>query len=971
MKKWKPISPNWWKTTQSKSVKQTYKFDERLETFSRELARLEDVQNIIALLRDFVQQDFHPSSLHVFIYEPLKDAFQATQGIDGQITSDLNFSVKNELPLLLSERRSILNLADFDSSQSELKTDFARVSILNCELIIPLMGQNGLIGWLGLASNRSGAPFTISEEEYLTTICSHAAQAIEPCQIIVNLERRVQEMDVVMRIAQGINITLDIDDILELVYAQTDQIIPNDDFHITLTSPISPQTLYHAFYIEDNERIKSQENLPLTPNQSLEEVILRFRQPLLCEDYEKECRNQGRLPTSKGLFAWLGVPLNAGAETIGILSLGSRDITITYTDHHCLLLQAIANQVAGAIVKSRLMMESERRTRQLMTLNEIGRSLTSTLESKPLLNQIMQSATEILNCEAGSLFTLEAHSGDLIFEVTTGPVAVELNGQRLPQRVGIAGKAAERGEPVIANKAKSSRNWFHETDQKTGFTTRDVLAVPMKVKDRIIGVIEVINKKDGAPFNQDDQDLLTIFTSQAAIAIENARLYTQTDKALSSRVEEMSILQRIDRELNASLDFERVMKITLEWASRQSKADAGMVGLIERDERNEVYLRIISSQGYQDESSNILDEHVDGDGSMKPLFWVDISDLRNTIESATPNIAYRNPISDELERGSTSHLDPSKISSLDETLLPGARKQAFIPLQGQGNTIGVLILESEQATAFPEETVAFLSRLCEHAAIAIFNAQLYADLQAANLAKSEFISLVSHELKTPMTSIKGYTDLLVQGLVGPVNEAQANFLSTIRSNVNRMATLVSDLTDVSRIESGRVRLDFSPVLINDVIRDVVRSSQAQLNEKGQTLDIKTPEHLPAVWADRDRTIQILSNILSNAHKYTPEGGRITIQADCTHNQCESQSAAMVIHVSVQDTGYGISPEEQPKIFQKFFRSDDQKIRETPGTGLGLNITRHLVEMQAGHIWFESELGKGTTFHFTLPVNENG
>ncbi len=228
---------------------------------------------------------------------------------------------------------------------------------------------------------------------------------------------------------------------------------------------------------------------------------------------------------------------------------------------------------------------------------------------------------------------------------------------------------------------------------------------------------------------------------------------------------------------------------------------------------------------------------------------------------------------------------------------------------------------------------------------------------------------MAHELKNPMTSIKGYSELLAGGKVGNINEMQANFLQTIRSNVERMSTLVSDLNDNSKIEAGRLRLDFKPVDAREVVDEVIRSTRRQLEDKKQVVEVNLPAKLPDVWADRTRLGQVLTNLVSNAHKYTPEEGNIIVGADLTANQWDPEGAARVVHLWVRDNGIGISAEDQSKIFQKFFRSEDQKAREAPGTGLGLNITKSLVEMQGGRIWFESEFRKGTAFHITIPVAE--
>jgi signal transduction histidine kinase len=184
-----------------------------------------------------------------------------------------------------------------------------------------------------------------------------------------------------------------------------------------------------------------------------------------------------------------------------------------------------------------------------------------------------------------------------------------------------------------------------------------------------------------------------------------------------------------------------------------------------------------------------------------------------------------------------------------------------------------------------------------------------------------------------------------------------------------MSALVSDLNDNAKIEAGQLRLEYKPVGLEDVVDEVIRSTKRQIEEKKQTIELVLPEKLPRVWADHTRVAQVLTNLVSNAHKYTPEGGQVVVGAEATNNQWDPGGAKRVVHLWVRDNGIGINIEDQAKIFQRFFRSEDSKARESPGTGLGLNITKSLVEMQGGRIWFESEFRKGTTFHFTIPVAE--
>jgi len=233
---------------------------------------------------------------------------------------------------------------------------------------------------------------------------------------------------------------------------------------------------------------------------------------------------------------------------------------------------------------------------------------------------------------------------------------------------------------------------------------------------------------------------------------------------------------------------------------------------------------------------------------------------------------------------------------------------------------------------------------------------------AVDRMKSELISTVSHQLRTPMTSIKGYTDLLYLETVGEINEAQRRFLSIIKSNADRLALLANDLLDISRIETGRMRLNVEFIHISAIIIEIAASLRGQIEEKGLSLKLDIPDSLPPTYGDRDRVTQILTNLIDNARHYTPAGGQITVSAQVRGN---------FLQVSVADTGIGIAPKDQEKIFDRFYRADHSLVQEVAGTGLGLSIAKSFVEMHGGEIWVESEPGQGSTFSFTLPLAERG
>jgi signal transduction histidine kinase/DNA-binding response OmpR family regulator len=224
--------------------------------------------------------------------------------------------------------------------------------------------------------------------------------------------------------------------------------------------------------------------------------------------------------------------------------------------------------------------------------------------------------------------------------------------------------------------------------------------------------------------------------------------------------------------------------------------------------------------------------------------------------------------------------------------------------------------------------------------------------------KNEFVSTVSHELRTPLTSIKGYVDLIIDGDAGEINEIQREFLGIVKENADRLVALINDMLDISRIESGRVHLKIEPLSIADSLSGTVDSFRAVLEQSGRTVKTRVPASLPRVAADRDRVGQVLMNFVSNALKYSPDGGNVVISA---------RRAGDFVNVSVQDHGMGISREDRKHLFTKFYRVDNALTREIGGTGLGLSICKSVIELLGGRVWVRSKLGEGSTFSFSLPI----
>jgi len=413
-------------------------YRELQQALGRELTQAMEMATIIELLRSYVERAMSPAYLHLYVYDSLSGHYIAAAGKDKKPTSDIRFPVNSALAQALSKQREALFLTDISELPAALQAEQARLRLLYAMLFVALPGRDQLLGWLALGSRRSGEPYTSRDLRLLEALCDQAALAVERAQVVADLERHVRELNVLARVAQGVSFTVTFDDILELLSAQASQVLPALDFWVTLKDS-ETEVLSHVFYLENDERLTEKEGISIPIGRGLEREVITNQRWLISDDYERECRRRGLLPLAQGIYAWMGVPLNAGAETIGALSVASRDPAITYTEEQRDLLQAIADQASGAIVKARSLEESESRARQLAKLNEIGLSLTSTLEIKPLLNQILESAVEILHCQAGSLFLVDPQTDELVFEVVISPVAENLTGTRLPPGTGLVG----------------------------------------------------------------------------------------------------------------------------------------------------------------------------------------------------------------------------------------------------------------------------------------------------------------------------------------------------------------------------------------------------------------------------------------------------------------------------------------------------------------------------------------------------
>ncbi len=283
-----------------------------------------------------------------------------------------------------------------------------------------------------------------------------------------------------------------------------------------------------------------------------------------------------------------------------------------------------------------------------------------------------------------------------------------------------------------------------------------------------------------------------------------------------------------------------------------------------------------------------------------------------------------------------------------------------VPMAAEGQDIGVLAVFDKPA-GFDADDESFLTLFASQAAIAVRNSQLYEHTKSLDRLKSEFVAVVSHEIRTPLTSVKGAVELLSDNRYFAVNEQQAKLLAIAAANTERLLLLINDILDFSKLESASLPMTLERQSLAPIVERAAEHMRTQLADQKIVLDIGLPHDLPDLRLDAHRIAQVVTNLLSNAVKFSPPGGRITIRAEVLEG---------AVRVSVRDEGEGIQPQHLSKLFRKFSQIDSTSTRKAGGAGLGLVICKGIVEQHGGRIWVESEWGKGSTFLFTLPLEEH-
>jgi len=410
------------------------------------------------------------------------------------------------------------------------------------------------------------------------------------------------------------------------------------------------------------------------------------------------------------------------------------------------------------------------------------------------------------------------------------------------------------------------------------------------------------------------------------------------EERVSARTRDLQVAADVSRQVTTVLDIDRLLQEVVTLTAQNYNLYACFVFLPSEDG---THLTLAAAGGA---SNDVLD----------------LSGIESIPYDANPSVIAlaartRKPVT-------VNDVSDSKVY-LSLSALPHTRSELAIPMMLGNRLLGIFDLQSTEPDRFGEDDLRVLNSLAEQIAVAVRNAQLFAEVEAsreaaeeANRIKSQFLANMSHELRTPLNAILNFTGFIADGVLGPINEEQRDILQKVIGSSQHLLSLINDILDLTKIEVGMMDLFLEEVDMNAALNASIATAKGLVKDTDIELRVNVEENLPHIIGDKRRIRQILLNLISNAVKFTP-AGTVTITA---------QQADGAIYLAVSDTGIGIPAAQQEIIFETF-RQAKHDLPETPGTGLGLPIAKHFVEAHGGRLWLDSEVGVGSTFHVLLPI----
>jgi NtrC-family two-component system sensor histidine kinase KinB len=684
--------------------------------------------------------------------------------------------------------------------------------------------------------------------------------------LAVNTQLHRQEVgDILSDVARTINATLDLPSVLELILEHLARLVRYDSASILLLEDDRLRVVAARGFADPHSII----GLSFDAQQGAAARVVREQRCLILPDVSESPEWAPlALPESQSIRSWIGVPLIAQAQAIGLLSVDSHQRQ-AYAEPAAQVVAAFAEQTATAVVNARLYAESQRRLQAMQALATTAHAISSTLNLDQVLRLLAQHAFKLLEVEAASIGLV---AGDqLIYREAAGAAAEQVKGASVELGQGIAGWVAANNQPALVPDVMADPRFYPAMDQQTGYNTRAIASVPIQIQARVIGVIEAINPLKGR-FDSDAINLLTSLASLAGTAIVHAQ-----------------------------------------WFAELQAAESRFAGLFE--------------------------------DSIDPLLITDLNGIiTNANRKALEFFGYRR-----------SELLGVRVTAVHHTGTAWLGSERFRELQSGEEITYEARITTKPGMVIPVEVHAKRIQRGDQEFIQWIQHDL-SERVALEELRNDLVNMIVHDLRNPLGNILSALDILEMSL--PSDDAGlASVLATANRSVTRLSQLVDSLLDLRRLEAGKVILNKDQINVTTLVTEAVEQVQPNAEGKGIELRAELPPRLPFVSIDADMIRRVMVNLIDNSVKYMMDPGSITVTAKADPSE---------VTLSIRDTGPGIPVAVQSRIFDKFVRG--QRDFEAPkGAGLGLAFCKLAIEAHGGRIWVDSQVGKGATFNFTLPI----